>query len=99
MLIENLGQGGRLNHLGVEVEHTDQVAQAIGRLQDEGMELLVEDQTTCCFVVQDKVWVNGPDGRTKLADTPRQVSARLIAGTHGKFSKRKSLLKEVFDLR
>lgn len=62
VLIENPGQGGTLNHLGVEVEHTDQVAQAIGRLRDEGLETLVEDQTTCCFAVQDKVWVNGPDG-------------------------------------
>jgi lactoylglutathione lyase len=73
VLIENPGQGGTLNHLGVEVEHTDQVAQAIGRLRDEGLETLVEDQTTCCFAVQDKVWVNGPDGEpwevyTVLAD-------------------------------
>jgi catechol 2,3-dioxygenase-like lactoylglutathione lyase family enzyme len=73
VLIENPGQGGTLNHLGVEVEHTDQVAQAIGRLQGEGLDTRVEDQTTCCFAVQDKVWVNGPDGEpwevyTVLAD-------------------------------
>jgi catechol 2,3-dioxygenase-like lactoylglutathione lyase family enzyme len=73
VLIENPGQGGTLNHLGVEVEHTDLVAQAIGRLQGDGLDTRVEDQTTCCFAVQDKVWVNGPDGEpwevyTVLAD-------------------------------
>ena len=75
VLIENPDQAGTLNHLGVEVESTDLVRQAIARLQDEGMSTLVEDQTTCCYAVQDKVWVDGPDTETwevytVLADAP-----------------------------
>ena len=69
------GQGivGALNHLGVEVETTDEVAAATVRLNDEGLGTEVQDQTTCCFAVQDKVWVNDPDGApwevyTVLAD-------------------------------
>ena len=50
----------RLDHLGVEVADTDQVAAATSRLSGEGMATDVEEQTTCCYAVQDKVWVTGP---------------------------------------
>lgn len=75
VLIENDGEGGTLNHLGVEVESTNHVQTAIARLQSEGMNTLVEENTTCCFAVQDKVWVDGPDAEkweiyTVLADAP-----------------------------
>lgn len=49
-----------LDHLGVEVESTDQVNAATRRLTGEGLETLTEDDTTCCYAVQDKVWVHGP---------------------------------------
>jgi catechol 2,3-dioxygenase-like lactoylglutathione lyase family enzyme len=73
------GEGvmGALNHLGVEVESADQVLQAIERLTAEGLDTEVQDGTTCCFAVQDKVWVNDPDGApwevyTVLADAPSE---------------------------
>ena len=50
----------RMDHLGVEVESTDQVSAATGRLADAGLATRVEDNTTCCYAVQDKVWVTGP---------------------------------------
>ena len=73
VLIAGGGEPGSINHLGVEVADTDQVSAAITRLQAEGMETDVEEQTTCCFAVQDKVWVQGPDAErwevyTVLAD-------------------------------
>jgi len=71
------GQGvsQALNHLGVEVESTEMVTAATARLRDEGMATEVEAQTNCCFAIQDKVWVNDPDGApwevyTVLADAP-----------------------------
>lgn len=75
VLIQNPGQGGTLNHLGVEVESTELVRQAIARLQAEGLATDVEEQTSCCYAVQDKVWVHGPDAEpwevyTVLADAP-----------------------------
>ncbi|MEU0530481.1 ArsI/CadI family heavy metal resistance metalloenzyme [Amycolatopsis tolypomycina] len=54
------GQATVMDHLGVEVESTDQVSEASKRLTGEGLETLAEDNTTCCYAVQDKVWVHGP---------------------------------------
>src|SRR4051794_5678259 len=63
VLIENpdgRGQGtvGALNHLGVEVETTGDVMAAQGRLAGQGLDTDVQVQTTCCYAVQDKVWVD-----------------------------------------
>jgi hypothetical protein len=76
------GVGGALNHLGIEVGTTDEVRAATGRLSDDGLATEVENETTCCFAVQDKVWVNDPDGApwevyTVLADAPAETG---IAG-------------------
>jgi catechol 2,3-dioxygenase-like lactoylglutathione lyase family enzyme len=65
---------GSLNHLGVEVESTEAVNTTRARLAADGLATVVEDNTSCCFAVQDKVWVNGPGGEpwefyTVLADT------------------------------
>lgn len=74
VLLENPGQGGSINHLGVEVEASEQVHAEIARLTGEGLFTEEEIGTTCCFALQDKVWVTAPDGErwevyTKLADT------------------------------
>ena len=85
VLIEGDGQPGTLNHLGVEVESSDEVTKAILRLQSEGMATEVEENTTCCFAVQDKVWVNGPDAEpwevyTVLADAPTMTAPNDSSG-------------------
>ncbi len=54
--------GGTLNHLGVEVATTDEVTQATARLSDVGLDTATEDNVSCCYAVQDKVWVDDPDG-------------------------------------
>lgn len=69
------GVGGALNHLGVEVDSADDVAASVTRLSGEGLDAVVQDATTCCYAVQDKVWVHDPDGApwevyTVLADAP-----------------------------
>jgi catechol 2,3-dioxygenase-like lactoylglutathione lyase family enzyme len=73
VLLENPGKGGTLNHLGVEVESTEQVTAATARLAGEGLATATEDEVTCCYAVQDKVWVDDPNGApweiyTVLAD-------------------------------
>ncbi len=55
------GVGHALDHLGVEVEGTEQVARASSRLSGEGLATSEEHETTCCYAVQDKVWVEDPD--------------------------------------
>ena len=56
------GEATRMDHLGVEVPTSDEVAIAVNRLADAGLATRVEDDTTCCYAVQDKVWVTGPGG-------------------------------------
>ena len=90
VLIENSadrvdGVFGALNHLGIEVESTGEVVEATQRLSAEGLATEVEDETTCCYAVQDKVWVHDPDGApwevyTVLADAPTESS---LAGDAG----------------
>src|SRR3954447_6667809 len=62
VLIEGHGERGTLNHLGVEVESTDEVVAARQRLAGEGLPTATEDEVACCFALQDKVWVDAPDG-------------------------------------
>ncbi|MCZ0206450.1 VOC family protein [Streptomyces sp. UMAF16] len=54
------GQETRLDHLGIEVESAGQVAAAAGRLKDAGLATSEENDTSCCYALQDKVWVHGP---------------------------------------
>jgi len=61
VLIEGAaGEATRLDHLGVEVESTAEVTAAAGRLAAEGLATATEEDTACCYAVQDKVWVTGP---------------------------------------
>ena len=79
VLFQNESADGRLNHLGVEVESTDEVTAAQRRLTDEGLGTATEDGVSCCYAVQDKVWVNDPDGEpwevyTVLDDAPETAA-------------------------
>jgi catechol 2,3-dioxygenase-like lactoylglutathione lyase family enzyme len=75
VLLENPGQGGTLNHLGVEVADTDTVDATQTRLAAAGLASVDERDSTCCYAKQDKFWVEGsPDGErwevyTVLADS------------------------------
>jgi catechol 2,3-dioxygenase-like lactoylglutathione lyase family enzyme len=75
VLIENPGQGGSLNHLGVEVADTDTVDAEQRRLAAAGLASIDERDSTCCYARQDKFWVEGtPNGEqweiyTVLADS------------------------------
>jgi catechol 2,3-dioxygenase-like lactoylglutathione lyase family enzyme len=84
VLIEGAGQPGSLNHLGVEVASTDEVAATQTRLTGEGLSCATEDQVACCYALQDKVWVDAPDGEpweiyTVLADVEHHDAGRLRA--------------------
>ncbi len=75
VLLENPGQGGTLNHLGVEVADVDAVDAKQTRLAQLGLASIDERGTTCCYAKQDKFWVEGtPSGEqweiyTVLADS------------------------------
>jgi len=84
VLIEN-DLAERLNHLGIEVASTEQVVRATDRFNTIGLATDVEEQTTCCYAVQDKVWVRDPDDArwevyTVLEDSAEFGSAPVDGG-------------------
>ena len=76
VLLENPGQGGTLNHLGVEVADAATVEAEQARLTEAGLAAVDERDTTCCYARQDKFWVKGAPGGerweiyTVLQDSP-----------------------------
>ncbi|WP_439680838.1 ArsI/CadI family heavy metal resistance metalloenzyme [Embleya sp. MST-111070] len=87
VLIEGeAGQDTRLDHLGVEVESTDDVTAATTRLKDAGLATFEENDTSCCYALQDKVWVHGPGKEpwevyVVKADADRMGKNPILSGT------------------
>ena len=82
VLIENPADAGSLNHLGVEVASTEEVTAAQARLAGQGLDTVTEEHVACCYALQDKVWVDDPDGApweiyTVLADSDAPAGALL----------------------
>lgn len=78
------GTAGALNHLGVEVPSTEDVEAGASRLREAGLAAFDEKDTTCCYALQDKVWVHDPAGApweiyTVKDDDP--ANARAAAAT------------------
>ena len=70
VLLENPGQGGSLNHLGIEVPDTGAVDAEQTRLAATGLDLADERDTTCCYAKQDKFWVTGAPGSERWRSIP-----------------------------
>ena len=56
--------GVNASHFGVQVATTEDVIEAKGRFEAEGLKSFTEEDTTCCYAVQDKVWIEDPDGNS-----------------------------------
>lgn len=61
VLFEGAGEGGTINHLGVETETADEVVAAEARLTDTGLETTGVDDTQCCYATKTETWLSGPD--------------------------------------
>ena len=70
-----------MDHLGVEVPSTDEVNAATRRLTDAGLITLEENDTECCYALQDKVWVRGPGNEPWEVYTVKADSAQLEKAT------------------
>ena len=73
-------------HFGIQVKSTDDVAATTDRFRAAGLATRVEENTTCCHAVQDKVWVSDPDGNawevfTVLADAEEYVTEEYATDT------------------
>ncbi|MET1060636.1 MAG: ArsI/CadI family heavy metal resistance metalloenzyme [Nocardioides sp.] len=86
VLIESPGEGGSINHLGVEVVDTGAVDAEQTRLAAAGLASVDERDTTCCYARQDKFWVeDAPNGElweiyTVLADSPTYAGDTCCGG-------------------
>ena len=83
VLIENPEATDSINHLGVEVSSVDEVRTEHERIVGAGLPTWVEGETTCCYAVQDKFWVEGGDHKyevyTVLADADSMTNTPKVA--------------------
>ncbi|MCX6432640.1 MAG: VOC family protein [Actinobacteria bacterium] len=82
------GTAGALNHLGIEVEDAEAVVAHADRLRDAGLAPFDEMDTTCCYAVQDKVWVHDPAGApwevyTITDDNPVAADGLMVLSSEG----------------
>ncbi|MCI0427216.1 MAG: VOC family protein [Nitrospiraceae bacterium] len=61
-LVSSPGTVSAVNHLGIEVESTDEIAAWKQHLLEQSILEKVEEGTECCFARQDKLWFTDPDG-------------------------------------
>jgi catechol 2,3-dioxygenase-like lactoylglutathione lyase family enzyme len=61
-MVEAPRSGVNASHFGIQVASTDDVALAAERFKRGGLQTFAEENTSCCYAVQDKVWVEDPDG-------------------------------------
>jgi catechol 2,3-dioxygenase-like lactoylglutathione lyase family enzyme len=71
---------GALSHLGIQVDSRDTVTAAIDRFKAAGLSTFEEQDTDCCYALQDKIWVTDPDQNrweifvVKVADTSPEIN-------------------------
>lgn len=53
---------GALSHMGIQVGSSDDVLAMRELWHERGLYTRDEMQTNCCYAIQDKTWVNDPDG-------------------------------------
>jgi len=56
--------GINVSHFGVQVATTEDVVEAKTRFEALGLKTFTEEDTACCYAVQDKVWIEDPDGNS-----------------------------------
>ena len=54
--------GVNASHFGLQVASSEDVAAAWARFKQAGLVTKTEENTECCYALQDKVWVEDPDG-------------------------------------
>lgn len=75
IVVEDEGEPGTINHLGIEFENASQVAVETRRIAAAGLEVELDDPHTCCYATQEKGWTKDADGLpweiyTVVGDTP-----------------------------
>jgi catechol 2,3-dioxygenase-like lactoylglutathione lyase family enzyme len=61
-MVEAPRTGTNVSHFGIQVASSEDVAAAWTRFKQAGFKTRTEENTSCCYALQDKVWVEDPDG-------------------------------------
>jgi catechol 2,3-dioxygenase-like lactoylglutathione lyase family enzyme len=61
-MVEAPRTGTNAGHFGVQVESSEDVAAAWARFKQAGLPVKTEENAECCYALQDKVWIEDPDG-------------------------------------
>jgi|SRR5690606_36959128 len=74
---------GALSHLGLQVASSDDVLAIKAGWEQRGLVPREEMQTDCCYALQDKAWVDDPDGNewevfTVIQDNLPETSERTV---------------------
>lgn len=81
-----------IEHLGIQAESANELAEVYGRLKSANRPVLEEGATTCCYANSEKSWVADPDGvvweafltkgdATVYGDSPTLTAASLNASS------------------
>jgi catechol 2,3-dioxygenase-like lactoylglutathione lyase family enzyme len=81
-----------IEHLGIQVENSEELTDVYGRLKAADRPVLEEGATTCCYAKSEKSWIADPDGivwetfltsgdATVYGDSPTLTAASLNASS------------------
>ncbi|WP_340588572.1 ArsI/CadI family heavy metal resistance metalloenzyme [Erythrobacter alti] len=71
-----------IEHLGIETDSSDELAEVYSRLERTESEVLEEGHTTCCYAKSEKSWIADPDG--VLWETFHTSGEETVYGAHPK---------------
>ncbi|HLJ65117.1 MAG TPA: ArsI/CadI family heavy metal resistance metalloenzyme, partial [Stellaceae bacterium] len=60
--ISRRGHAVGIDHLGIQVENENELAEVYGRLKEAEGPVLEQGATTCCYARSEKSWINDPQG-------------------------------------
>jgi hypothetical protein len=60
--ISQRGKASGIEHLGIQVENEQELAEVYDRLQHAQRSVVEEKATTCCYAKSDKQWIADPQG-------------------------------------
>ena len=60
LAISTHGRQPGLEHLGIQVEDSNELQELYGRLRTAGRNIIERGQTTCCYAQSEKSWIDDP---------------------------------------
>ena len=60
--ISTRGREPGLDHLGIQVENSDELQEVYARLRQAGGNVIEQGQTACCYAKSEKAWIDDPAG-------------------------------------